>query len=736
MTVEPRELSCYGTKTLTFEPFDADDGTGVRIIDPIERHRYTLKTPTPVTPEPADKRQFRFPVDAAVTVQTAAIALSNVPLIHVRDAAGRELAAVEQLDYEEFPNDTYIVELHTPIKLFLRIEDSLTIRTDFERTVFEFGGSTSVAIGARSYHRRPAATVTTTNDPEDVMTAISTFGSALKTTSSERSFPTLRGHPPSVELGDELAIPDGVTLPDTGIEIELPAEYRFIYPAASLSYYLGAPLAPGEKPRICTDNGFEHALVQSGSGTAHSFEREVEETFKQVFFLDCLTRTEGIYQVDLHERRALEDNLDLDFATLYDVPPAERLVAYLDIPFSVIEEHLPDWKLTTHVEAVPTSVETLPFVVDDLAVIRIPDSNDLTPVSPMNACAFDEVSSATMSDDTETGSGSAFMRGGTAHSVDAQTESVSDAQNESTTEKLYVQPAAADSQEQAWIGKGTPVGASKATIEAFHNRLDRTPNKGDIDITVICNDAEMNDEHDVINEVYNTRGNLPFDVSVHRELTQTELKKVLASESDFLHYIGHIDDKGFTCTDGQLDATTLDTVNVDAFLLNACHSYEQGMALIEAGAIGGIVTLNDLFNHGAMQMGQTLARLLNSGFPLRTSVKIARNESMVGEQYLVVGDGGLTIAQAESTIPNLCKIERTGDSFRVEYHTYPTTELGLGGMVTPYLTTDDERFLSSGSTRTFEVSHEKLQQFLLIEDMPIRIDGELRWSSEVDLNEL
>jgi hypothetical protein len=47
-----------------------------------------------------------------------------------------------------------------------------------------------------------------TTDAEDVMMAILTFRSALKTTSPERSFPTLRGHPPAIELNDRLEIPD------------------------------------------------------------------------------------------------------------------------------------------------------------------------------------------------------------------------------------------------------------------------------------------------------------------------------------------------------------------------------------------------------------------------------------------------------------------------------------------------------------------------------------------------
>ena len=722
--------------TLAFEPFTEDGDGGIEIIDPIERHRYTLKTPSAVSAEPADEQQFRFPVDKAVSIQTTAIALPTVPLVHIRDGAGEELAAIEQFDQEEFSTGTYILELHSPIKLFLRLEGELTVQSDLDRVVFEFDGLTEVAIGARSYHRHPAGTVTTTAEPEDVMTAVSTFGSALKTTSPERSFPTLRGHPPSIELGDELAIPDGVTLPDTGIEIEVPPEFRFIYPAASLSYYLSAPLVPGEQPRIHTGTGFEYALTQPGAGTVSGFEREAAQTLKQVFFLDCLTRTEGLYQVDLHERRAVEDDLALDFATLYEAPVAERLATYLEVPFSAIEDYLPDWKLTTHVEAAPGSAETLPFVVDDLAVIQTPTADDLTPVSPIEASAFDSMSPVSTADGAENRSETAFTRGGSARSAGIQNEGVGDTQDEASTDDLYVQPTAADSQEQAWIGEGTPIGASKATTEAYHNRLERTPNEGDIGITVVCNESEMDNERDLIDEIYGTRENLPFDVTVHQDLTQTELKAELASENDFLHYIGHIDDGGFDCVDGQVDATTLDTVNVDAFLLNACHSYEQGMSLIEAGAIGGIVTLNELLNHAAIQMGKTLARLLNSGFSLRCSVEIARDESIVGEQYHVIGEGGLTIAQSKTTVPNLLEIEKTDDVLQVEYNSYPTAEIGLGSTISPYLTTADQRYLTSGATRTFEPSKEEFMQFLSLEDIPVKINDKLHWSADLEVDDL
>lgn len=271
---------------------------------------------------------------------------------------------------------------------------------------------------------------------------------------------------------------------------------------------------------------------------------------------------------------------------------------------------------------------------------------------------------------------------------------------------------------------------------AFHNRLDRTPNAGDITITVVCNDAAMDAERVDVDDIYGDRAGLPFDITIRKDLTTAELESILTEPTDFLHYVGHVDAAGFVCMDGALDAADPDTVGVDAFLLNACHSYDQGMALIRRGAIGGIVTLNDLLNHGAVRMGRTLARLLNCGFPLRSALEIARGESIVGSQYLVVGDGGLAIAQSESGIPNLCAIERVDDdAFKVEFRTYPTSELGMGGHVSPYINSADKHYLTSGRAGLFEVSRDELNEFLELEDIPMKVGGKLLWSDQVDLTD-
>ncbi len=63
-----------------------------------------------------------------------------------------------------------------------------------------------------------------------------------------------------------------------------------------------------------------------------------------------------------------------------------------------------------------------------------------------------------------------------------------------------------------------------------------------------------------------------------------------------------------------LDTRELDTVGIEGFFLNACQSYDQGMALIDAGAVGGVVALNDVINSGAVRVGRTMIRLLNRSF--------------------------------------------------------------------------------------------------------------------------
>jgi len=255
-------------------------------------------------------------------------------------------------------------------------------------------------------------------------------------------------------------------------------------------------------------------------------------------------------------------------------------------------------------------------------------------------------------------------------------------------------------------------------------------------MTIVVNDSRMDEERDLVDSTYGDREHLPFDVTVRRNLTVSELRAQLREDCNFLHYIGHTEAEGFECVDGMLDAVTLERTGVDAFLLNACTSYRQGLHLIEAGAIGGIVTLTEILNDGAVHIGETLAKLLNAGFPLRAALTVARDESVLGGQYIVVGDGGMTVAQAASRAPNLLEIEREDDGYGVTIRAYATDTAALGTMYVPHLENNEEYFLCSGSER-FETTAAELDHFLDLEDVPVRAGGDgIQWSGSVSVDDL
>ena len=688
---------------LTFQPLE--DQAGIEIVDQIERRRDILYTSGQPTPTPVDANSFYFPVGKAVEITTAELVLPRVVGVYVRDGAGGMVTEVEHLASESLPEGSYTVELTTQMKTYLEVESALEITADVSQTRIDFGDETTVRLGARSRHRKPAATITTTENPRDVMAAVEALGSALKTTSPERSYPTLRGHPPEIQLGDQLDIPPEIQRPETGIQIEVPPDLGSIYVAAPLAYYLGAELVPGSTPRLRTDSGFEYSL-----SPAAGYERAVERTLKQVFLLDTVTRTEGYFPVDLHERNAIEPRVDLDFAALYDAPLADRLAAYLDVPFEVVEDQIPKWRLTTYVEPQPSSLEQLPFVLDDLAVVKTPAVNQAGATGAPTAAE----AQFTRND--------SFVR--------------SAAESPTSPERSYVEVDDSSSVEQAWIGDGVPIGASKLTAEAFRNRLDRETAEGDITITIVSNDSRMDEEKDVVDEVYGDRENLPFDVRVHRDLRAAELREVLKARTEFFHYIGHTEADGLKCTDGKLDLATMDETGVDAFLLNSCQSYEQGLRLIEAGAIGGITTLSEIINDEAIEIGETIARLLNAGFPLRPALTIARGESILGGQYLVVGDGGMTVSQPESRTPNLVEMIPETDGFEVKIWMYATDDAGIGSVSIPFISQNEEYFLNSGATPEISTSQEDLAQFLELEEMAVFFGDDLYWSKSLNISDI
>lgn len=686
-----------GRTTIYFQPHRG--GYGLRIEDPVERRQFDIHTEDSVSPTPSRTDQFIAPVDAATSIRTRKLTYPTIVAMYVRDEAGDLVLEAEHGITEELPADTYIIELDPPIKIYLKVKGPLTVKIQEEKTSLSFSSVTNVEVGARSRHTQPATTITTTDDPRDLMRTVSILSSALKTTSVERSYPTLRGHPPLVELGNSLEIPQSLKSPETGVTIELPTGLETLLEAAPLVYYLGADIRVSDSPAIATETGFSHPL-DGGS----SFRHNVARVLKHVFLLDCVTRTEGIYNVELSERRELSTVIDLDYQQLYKRPLAERIEEYLQISEETIAELLPAWKLTAHVPPEPASIEVLPFALNELALIN----------------AHTRETSA-----SETSLGSGGLRG------DADLLSVPKVTGAKKRRKDTPRPATA-TLGHVWFGAGTPEGATKATLAAYRNRLEKTPTAGNILIAVVLNDERMEQERKTVESIYGPRKNLPFDVEFHRELAKNELRTLLRRDLDFIHYIGHVDDTGFECTDGTLAVDSIEQVGVDSFFLNACRSYQQGIALVDRGAIGGVVTRQDIVNTEAIELGRTLAKLLHLGFPLRPAIDLAKGESLIGNQYVVIGDGETAVAQSESGVVLFGQFENRDGGYRVALRTYPTLQKGMGSLIHPTIGEDYIHYLNGGTIGPIELTESEVATFLHRQEMPILVDGQIRWSTELE----
>ncbi|WP_423744053.1 hypothetical protein V5735_13840 (plasmid) [Haladaptatus sp. SPP-AMP-3] len=677
-----------------------DDPPGVSIIDPLERSQYAIETSQCVDPRPVSVDGFDAPVSAVARVRTDRIEFPFFVSAFVRDTSGDLVATVDHETEATLPPDEYYVELTTPVKTYLRVESTLDFEVGDDRLTLSLGDESALEIGARSDHTRPAGTVTTTSDPTDVMAAISSFGSALKTTSPERSFPTLRGHPPTVEFGDELHVPDDLQPPETGVTIEVPPTFEFVFPVASLAYYLGATVVPGDSPRIVTDSG-SHSLDHPERG----FEDETARVLKQTLLLDCLTRTEGLYRFDLHERRKVEPFVDLDFAALYDASLSERLLAYLDVPFSLLDDVLPTWRLAVQVTDDHRNAAQLPYVVRDLPVIGVATTDGASSEPVATAADIGEFTRAT--------------------DVDRKYPA------KPAPDERYVVPPKTETLEHAWLGDGAPVGGNKLVDAGFEHRVDRDGSTDDPQITIICNDPKMEAEYR--DSLYYHRDELPFDVTIDRNCSTADLRRHLCEPTDFFHYIGHVENEAFVCHDGLLHPDDVATVGVDMFLLNACRSYVPGKRLIEAGSIGGIVTYSEIGNAGATVIGQTIARLLNAGFPLRSALSIARRRRLVGNQYVVVGDGSIQVVQSESA-PLVFSVDPLGDDeYALGIRTYPTNQHSMGSFLLPYIDDEESYYLLGGDLPTFTVTGDELQRYLKLEDTAVVYDHDLYWSSDVDV---
>jgi hypothetical protein len=726
---------------------ETESGDGVEFYDPIENARYVFVASEPVAPTIVSQSDPLYtPVDTTVDVESEQLAVPEQFDIIVRSADGDHLRTVEDSAEADIPEfGRCVLELtSTPIKFYVAGAGPVSINRVDNHTVMEFSNS-SVTIGARSLHKRPGRSLTTTKRPADLMRVVGEFSAALKGTSPERTYPTLRGHPPAVEVGESLDIPGDSQRPETGVTIEIPPNCGRIFTVASLTYFLGAELQPGGTAQLVTDTGFEYSLA---AGTGESFADVVADVLQHCFLLDCITRTEGIFPVRLAAREYAEDVLDvgLDFDRLYDQPIADRVEAYLSVSMDQFAPVRPEWRLTVDMPADPSYADCLPYLVNELAIIRCyePGEKPTANSTPVPAEEHSNESTAETMDEFARGQATVPTTGlhrqsGMTRSTDSRDlDSTARRSNPVSQDDLF-RIREADTVLHSYLGDGVPVGANKASKEAFKRQLPRDDSGSpEVGVVIVCNDTEMNEET-AVEDIYTGSDLLRINGEVRENLTVEELKRVFEQDSNLVHYIGHVDAAGLQCEDGYLDVETLDSVGATAFILNGCRSFRQGSKLIEKGAFGGLVTVENVGNSLATEVGHNIAKLLNAGWPLDGALSVIQDDALIGRDYTILGDGTTEISTLDFGARTTYIVRQDGDDrYNVEPYTFPTQSKHLGSIYRSELESDGIHYLLGGVTGSYSVSRGELQDtFQKITTPVITKSGRqstvvsLHWSDEL-----
>jgi hypothetical protein len=519
-----------------------------------------------------------------------------------------------------------LTESTTPSTVHVRFAGPASVKPRNGSVVLSFWERTEVIVGHKPSGSSCPPQMTVEPTVKGIASAVSHLSAAHRTTGPARSHPGFRDHPPLVRIGDETEIPSRVreNTADVSLAVHVPKSLGALFVAAPLAYYLGAHVFVDDARDAPRLTSYE-APVDYQFDSLPAFQHECAQLLRRMFFLDCQVRRVASCR-DSTGRR-LQTQFGLDPASVQSASPAERLARYLEVPARDLDPALPDWHLTTYVAPEVANARSLPYLMDRLSLVYLPQASEID-----------------RGDLLESNLSDAYPARGTPVCQEV------------------IQPALQAGHVHAWLAPGTPIDAFKTTTQAFENQFsyrDRTHDR--LRVSVVLNDESMADEHGTVADIYRERSsNLPIDVSVREHLPRAALADVFEAENDFVHYIGHCDDDGLRCPDGNLDVADLDASRTQTFFLNACGSYGQGLGLVEQGSVAGAVTFRTVLDRQAARVGTAFARLLVHGFSFERALSLARRRILMGKDYAVVGDGTYALLPSPKQ-PAVVWIEETLD---------------------------------------------------------------------------
>jgi hypothetical protein len=165
-------------------------------------------------------------------------------------------------------------------------------------------------------------------------------------------------------------------------------------------------------------------------------------------------------------------------------------------------------------------------------------------------------------------------------------------------------------------------------------------------------------------------------VEVRTDPGRDDLLHTFTEGFDIVHYAGHSDRHGLKCRDGIADLSSVGSCNVPVFFFNSCYSHLQGACLVEKGAVCGITTMFRLLDQAAIDVCSGFYRMLARGYPIMTSYLGARECSVTGKEYLLIGDGFYRVFDSGTSLLPFYKLSRNSLGFSIQCK-MPGPEKGL-----------------------------------------------------------
>jgi hypothetical protein len=706
---------------VTIQPSGED---GLLLRDCLQRNELMIVCENHTGFAPASTEPFPYPVDAAVETRTSEVAIPNEPLLDIAAPDGTLVASARDGE-TRLATGEFFVCAQASVRVYVRVFGPVATEA-YEGT--ERGGKTCirfpdaaedglhrVVIGVRSDHKLPPGTVTTPSEPEPLMQALSTFGPSMDLTTPQRSFPSLRTRPPRLAVGDSLDLAGFEQA--SGAEIAVPATMPAVVSAAPLAYYANARVVPTTGDPVFKVGGEEHTFSPVGEG----YSREIAWLLRSLVGLDIFARERSKYRFTTDAERSIGSSLtarrcDYDLSEIAEQPLHDRLATYLSIPEEQYAHSTPTAESTFHIADMEAGIPALPR-----AAYRI------CPVEAADWCRSDEDCSTA---GTVSGAEGLLRKSSNRSSEPSETDTSGDAQPQQS-EPDFCRVTETDARNEVLVSRGNKIATNATTLTppAIDAVVKPTPRDGPLRLAVVCTDERMAEEL-AITEEYET-WTREVDLDVVNGATKAELRSMLADEYDYFHYIGHARSGGLQCSDGWLDTHSLERSNVRVALLNACHSLNQGLGLIEAGTPGVIATRRRVENDAALQVGKQLAYLLWSGYTLQAAYRLVSRVSDTAENYLSLGAGILSVA--EENTPQHIEVELAGDGlFKVQPRFPYRPRLMMGGsrFFIGDLPADLPTTIFGGHQVGFITDITGLKQYCFPNDIAV-YDGEIHRSSDI-----